>query len=177
MQILVQNRGLVQDLFAKRVLQKLGLTCVFAAATHCNTLQHTAAQCNTLQHTDRRHPVHFCYCNTRRHTATYCNTQRTGVPCVFATATLCNSLQHTATHCNTLQHTAARCSTLSFEFVTLSYGLCCRFVHVYCWVVNSSIQIEVLTRRYMYWGVDPFMCIVKLLTRPYRLRCWLFDMA
>jgi len=54
------------------------------AATHCNTLQHTATHCNTLQHT-------ATHCNTLQHTATYCNT-----------------LQHTAAHCNTLQHTATR---------------------------------------------------------------------
>jgi len=33
-------------------------------ATHCNTLQHTAAQCNTLQHI-------ATHCNTLQHTATH----------------------------------------------------------------------------------------------------------
>ena len=35
------------------------------AATHCNTLQHTATHCNTLQHT-------ATHCNTLQHTATHC---------------------------------------------------------------------------------------------------------
>jgi len=57
------------------------------AATHCNTLQHTATHCNTLQHT----ATHLCFrCRWLQHTATHCNT-----------------LQHIATHCNTLQHTCA----------------------------------------------------------------------
>ena len=40
------------------------------AATHCNTLRHTATHathCNTLQHT-------ATHCNTLQHTATHCNT-------------------------------------------------------------------------------------------------------
>ena len=58
----------------------------YIAATHCNTLQHTATHCNTLQHTATP-------CNTLQHTATHCNTP-----------------QHTAAHCNTLQHTATQWS-------------------------------------------------------------------
>ena len=56
-------------------------------ATHCNTLQHTAAHCNTLAHT-------ATHCNKLRHTATHCDT-----------------LQHNATHCNTMQHNATQCNT------------------------------------------------------------------
>ena len=37
------------------------------AATHCNTLQHTATHCNTLQHTAP-------HGNTLQHTATHCHT-------------------------------------------------------------------------------------------------------
>jgi len=62
------------------------------AATHCNTLQHTATRCNTLQHAATR-------CNTLQHAATRCNTLQHA-------ATHCNMPQHTATRCNTLQHTA-----------------------------------------------------------------------
>jgi len=64
-----------------------------AAATHCNTLQHTAPHCITLHRT-------ATHCNTLQHSATHCNTLK-------RTATHCNTLQQTATHCNTytLSHT------------------------------------------------------------------------
>jgi len=68
------------------------------AATHCNTLQHTAIHCNTLQRT-------ATHCNTLQHTATQVIRR-------WLAATHCNTLQHTATHCNTLQHTATHCNTL-----------------------------------------------------------------
>jgi len=77
------------------------LLIVATAATHCNTLQHTATHCNTLQYT-------AAHCNALRHAVSHCNyslqpnqvaTHRTSQ----LTATHCNS-QHTATHCNTLQH-------------------------------------------------------------------------
>jgi len=84
------------------------------AATHCNTLQHTATHCN-MQHTAicalRRSLDGSCYYNTLQHTATR-NTLRYvlysmilsgGIP-----AAHCNTLQHTAT-CNTLQH-ATHCN-------------------------------------------------------------------
>jgi len=50
------------------------------AATHCNTLQHTATHCHTQQHA-------AMHCNTLPHAATRCN-----------------ALQHTAARSNTLQH-------------------------------------------------------------------------
>ena len=53
-------------------------TCDSHAATHCNTLQHTATQ-------------GVCVWVT---------------PLVMHTH--CNTLQHAATHCNTLQHTATQ---------------------------------------------------------------------
>jgi len=71
------------------------------AASHCNTLQHTATHCNTL-----------------RHTATHCNAWHDH--CLIdaelpRTATHWNTLQHTATHCstpyNTLQRNTAHCTT------------------------------------------------------------------
>jgi len=94
---------------------------VHAAATHCNTLQHTTTHCNTLQHT-------ATHCNTLQHTATHCNTLQEGsqthkmskvrtfetyIPggCEWATVptakTYCNTLQHTATHYSTLQQDTA----------------------------------------------------------------------
>jgi len=76
-------------------------------AAYCSTLQHTATatHCNTLQHT-------AAHCSTLQHTATQCSTLQHNAPkwgCAQAcacdnTATHCNTLQHTATHCNTLQH-------------------------------------------------------------------------
>jgi len=91
------------------------------AATHYNTLQHTAI--NTIIRYNTPWAKHIC---TKRlcfafmklqcffvwqHTATYCNTlQHTKT--LHHSATLCNTLQHTATHCNTLQHTAKHCKTL-----------------------------------------------------------------
>jgi len=112
---------------------------VYAPATHCNTLRHTATHCDTLQHT-ATHTVTWlsiavgcslalwgggctcvCSCNTLRHTATHCDTlQHTATQCntVQHTATHCNiqgspgcPLQRGATHCNTLQHTATHCNT------------------------------------------------------------------
>jgi len=81
-----------------------------AAATHCNTLQHTAQHCNILHHTATP-------CNTLQHTTTrislvfvlcsVCVGGRTLMPeqhTATQTATKCDILQYTATHCNTLQH-------------------------------------------------------------------------
>jgi len=99
------------------------------AATHCNTLQHTATQwhhsalslvpivksqhaathCNTLQ----RNATH---CNTLQHTATQCHYLSLWLVRICKSqhaATLCNALQKIATHCcNTLLHTATYCYTL-----------------------------------------------------------------
>ena len=82
------------------------------AATHCNTLQHTAlhrtvAQCITLQLT-------AMHCATLHHTEMPCNTmQHPATSC----STL-DTLQHAATHCNTLQHTATRCNILTSSHTT-----------------------------------------------------------
>jgi len=65
------------------------------AATHCNTLQHTAIHGNTLQHI-------AIHCNTLHKTikhAPHCTA-------LHHTALHCNAPQRTAMHCNTLQHTA-----------------------------------------------------------------------
>jgi len=70
-----------------------------STATHCNTLQHSAAHSRRFALLDIRRSQH---CNTmqqRQHTST-----------------LCNTLQHSATkatHFNTLQHTATLCSSLT----------------------------------------------------------------
>ena len=91
------------------------------AATHCDTLQHTATTCSLCLFLCVYHC--FCvastcrfetgaeqlssarHCNTLQHAATHCNTLQ-------HTATHCNTLQHIATHCNTLQHTATHCNIL-----------------------------------------------------------------
>jgi len=74
------------DLKTDSTLQRIATHHNKLAATHCNTLQHTATHCNTLQHRG----------NTLQHTATHCNTLQHTVTC-------CITLHHTATHCNTLQ--------------------------------------------------------------------------
>jgi len=93
-----------------------------AAATHCNSLQHTIAHCNTPQHTahcNKTHVTHlptliellhhirqvFCNSNILQLTATHCNSLQ-------LTATHCNSLQLTATHQSTQQYAAAHCSKM-----------------------------------------------------------------
>ena len=109
------------------------------AATHCNTLQHTATRCNTAIHCnkvvtldDDRLPrillldpsaginlFHYVknaatHCNLQ-HIATHCNTlQHTVIHCdtLRYTVTQSNTLQHAATRCNTLQHTGKHCNTL-----------------------------------------------------------------
>jgi len=65
---------------------------VLFAATHCNTLQHTAAHCSTQQHAAAQ-------CSTLQHALQH-------------TATHCSTLQHTAAHCNTLQHAPTHCNTV-----------------------------------------------------------------
>ena len=74
----------------------------------CITLQQTVAQSAT--HTHNREEGFYAWisnCNallyTPQHTHT---TARRAFMRGSATATHCNTLQHTATHCNTLQHTA-----------------------------------------------------------------------
>jgi len=57
-----------------------------AAATHCNTLQHTAT-----------------HCNTRQHTSTHGNTLQLTLKAQLksvSSISSSNTLQHTATHCN-----------------------------------------------------------------------------
>jgi len=115
-------------------LSKVPWSSIYAA-THCNTLQHTATHCNksktsmrvtlskvpwssvyatthcnTLQHIET-------HCNTPQHIATHCNTSTgplrgvarnsiQGTSSIYVT-THCNSLQLTATHCNTHVHTTS----------------------------------------------------------------------
>jgi len=83
----------------------------------CNTLQHTARHWhNTLQHT-------ATHCNTMQHTAARQRFARSAMPAMRRamsgdyciplqhTATHCNTLQYPTTPCNTMQHLAARCTT------------------------------------------------------------------
>ena len=110
-------------------LPTLEVYCKYAlsAATHCNTLQHTATQQHTawtvaccidirsrytLQHAAK-------HCNTLQHTTTHCHTQP-------HTATHCNTLQHTVTHCNTLQNTATHCKILQHRSEERRVGKECR---------------------------------------------------
>jgi len=77
-------------------------------ATHCDTLQHTAALCNTL------HRVLLAVTEDNPHAQH---------PCCVHTIPRCNTLQHAATHCNMLQHTEKHCSTPQ-QIAT--YCACCR---------------------------------------------------
>jgi len=65
------------------------------AATHCNTLQHTARHCNS-KYIGYSHTA--AHGNTLQHTATHGDSKYIGY-------------SHTATHCHTLQHTATHTAT------------------------------------------------------------------
>jgi len=112
----------------------------WGAATHCNTLQHTA----TWHEMAPCHSGSGCYCRDNdsriitllRDSATHCNTlQQPVTHCnnqaiiqvtdarivtlLRDSAIRCNTPQHTATHCNTLQQPA----TLRLLFGTLTQEL------------------------------------------------------
>jgi len=86
-----------------------------AAATHCNTLQHTAMHCKT-----HSKPHVRCWktstTSSPRHIAAHCNNCNELYTSWFlltnandiATDTHCNTVQHTASHCIALQHYAPR---------------------------------------------------------------------
>jgi len=103
------------------------------SATHCSTLQHTAAyydavqriatqsntlhrivtHCNTLQHTTTSLQHAAAYCNTLQHTCLYSDAEADDdILWFMLPSRSMNTLQHTATHCNTLQHTATHYNTL-----------------------------------------------------------------
>ena len=113
------------------------------AATHCNTLQHTATHTCSMTHVCMQRGMSLAYlwhdsfiCVTclafvvavpgmlpknRMSPTLYCNAlehntlQRTATQCnaLQNNATHRIALQRTVTHCNTLQHTATHCNTLS----------------------------------------------------------------
>ena len=72
-------------------------------ATHCSTLQHTAAHCSTLQHT-------AAHCSTLQHTAAHCcNTmQRVILRALIGPLKITTSI--TTTQCNTVQHSTPHCT-------------------------------------------------------------------
>ena len=104
-------------------------TRMCSAATHCNTLQHTASYCSTLQHRTllEGYQLHFAslvcvllshnatHCNTLQHAATRYNilqhnaTQNParGLPTPLRLIRMCSA----ATQCNTMQHTVTHCKT------------------------------------------------------------------
>jgi len=140
-----------------------------AAATHCNTLQHTATHSIHAATSECMHLMHAAatHCNTLQHTATHCNTLhicisytcRTNVyTCHIHTHTLCNTLQHTpckvlcntlqhiTTHHNTLQHTAIHCNTLQHTApYTATYCNKCRVVIVKGLMTLQEPQLETFT--------------------------------
>jgi len=105
--------------------------CFFSAATHYNTLQHTAthcyklqltaARCNTLQHSDSLVYCLITHYSALLRTATYCNTLQHTATQRFARLLPYNTLQHTATNCNALQHTTTHCNTVIRSF-TVSHA-------------------------------------------------------
>jgi len=99
-------------------------------ATHCNTLQHTAAHCNTPYTMPQyRQSVSCGYCNTLQHTATH-HTQSISadkVYCVF-TATHCNTLQHT-THNAPVQTKCTVCFATRSPLQHSCFATCSHFGH------------------------------------------------
>ena len=76
------------------------------APTHCDTLQDVRMSHVwhvTIIHNDNAAATHG---NTLQHTATDCNTCEWVMSDMSSSFTMTMLLQHTATHCNTLQHTA-----------------------------------------------------------------------
>ena len=59
----------VRDCIATVIASMTPRAISTVAATHCNTLQHTATHCTTLHHT-------ATHCNTLQHTATHCYQHR-----------------------------------------------------------------------------------------------------
>jgi len=130
------------------------------AATHCNTLQHTATHCNTLQHI-----------------ATHCSTDfgphhsdRLGLCFLLLrhTATYCNTLQHTATQINYLAILAdwthvARWSRGAFRTLnkvcacvreTLSVAYSCRLWSADCTAYVLTVFVYIYMRAYNMYVCD-----------------------
>jgi len=106
------RRTAIKDDCITRHATHMNAPPVSYAATHCNTLYHTATDERvTQQDTHMTEPVSYAatHCNTLQDTATDDSTSHTYE---WAIVIFCNTLQHTATNCNTLQHTATHCNTL-----------------------------------------------------------------
>ena len=80
-----------------------------------HTLQRAATHRNTMQHTARLNHICSLSLHTLQHTATCCNTLQ-------YTGTHCNTLQHTAIHYNTLQHTNSASYFLSPPIYTATHS-------------------------------------------------------
>jgi len=116
-----------------------------AAATHGNTLQHTATRCNTLQHTATR-------CNTLQHAAIRCNTlQHTymsqecdvsilgRVLCAIRMYMIdCIWCSFTAETCAVTESSCARTRTPRIDMQSLIYSLIAHIVHL----VLSNIYLR-----------------------------------
>ena len=107
------------------------------AATHCNTLQHTATHCDTLQHTATRTggiccrfaATHQQHCNSLHYAAPYC-TIRT---ILHRTAPHCITPQHTAT----LQHTATHTGGAGCGFAWHTHTHTHRHTHIHTQVEQA----------------------------------------
>jgi len=89
------------------------------AATHCNTLQHTATHCNTLQHT-YQHITHFLQ-NPRGITAMSAVSLAVCCSVLQCVAVCCSALQCVAVCCTVLQCVAVCCSVLQCVAVRCSW--------------------------------------------------------
>jgi len=84
--------------------------CVEHVLEECEAERKLDTQRDRKQERDkkREEKIRERVCVYVRYTATHCTSQFSQ----NATATHCNSMQHTAKHSNTLQHTATHCNTL-----------------------------------------------------------------
>jgi len=149
------------------------------AATHCNSLHHTATSCTCGAVLGDKDKCTGCTpSNTLQRTTTQCNTlplavllrssserrrQKQWQHAQQNTTTRCNTVRHTATRCNTLQHTATRCNTLQHAATYYST------LHLWCsaewrrqlhWqharqvldIFHEHNNLEILLWRYCTWN-------------------------
>ena len=131
------RRTAIKDDCITRHATHMNAPPVSYAATHCNTLYHTATDERvTQQDTHMTEPVSYAatHCNTLQHTATDDSTSHTYE---WAIVIFCNTLQHTATHCNTLQQTATPYNILLHTATRCNIWLRHTTGHTYEWAMST----------------------------------------
>jgi len=121
------------------------------------TLQYTATHCNTLQHT-AAHSTIKCFWilfvqphawALLQHIATHCSKlQHIAQPY--------NALHHTASHCNTLQYTATHRTPFQFIFISLLRQP--NWPHS-CKHITRVIYIYIYTHKYINKCISTNVCI------------------